>query len=481
MQVEAAVVEVDGAHGGHAVVAQPGLGVQKARCVAVDAHARLQQVGKVAARQKIDRGFVGRARRIDAHIDAALGRQPQRGQQVVVQDQVGRADVQPPLRLGDEVQVDVFGYRLAVGGAVGKRLHQAVGGLGGRFGQQRGQVHRLLGVAGFPKRQKDVGKAARGGAFHPDGAVFPVAEPLELVDVLVGQVDAAGKGDARVDDGDLAVVAVVHDQVEHRHERVERERADALGAQGVGIIVGQQAQTARVVIDHAHIDAGGGLAAQDLMDAAPHLAHADDETLDIDAVLGAFQRGQQVGEHRLAALIVAHGGAVKHRRGGKVPHVARGLGGAGVARGQFFLGGGVGGAQRGQHGLGALQPAAQGQRGAFVAPQQVEQPALHRHDGKQNHPADLELRHGGVLPDKRQAHDHAERDARAADPGRVFAQARKQDKKPYQLRQQQHAGDDQAAEYQRKDAAHHMAPGKFVAGHRHLLAMIGAAAVQRAA
>ena len=197
------------------------------------------------------------------------------------------------------------------------------------------------------------------------------------------------------------MVAVVHHQVQQRHKPVEAERADALPLQHLGVVVRQQGQAAGVVVNDAHVQPGGGFAAQDLMDLPPHLALTDDKALNINAVFGAFQRGQHGGKHRFAAGVVGRCRAVIHRRGGVIPQVAGGSRSARVLALQLLLGKGVSLAQGCQRRLGTLQFAAQNARGALVAPQQVQQPALHRHDHKQNHPADFKFRRGGILPDER--------------------------------------------------------------------------------
>ena len=229
------------------------------------------------------------------------------------------------------------------------------------------------------------------------------------------------------------MVAVVHDQVQQRHKPVEGESPDALCPQNLVVVAGQQAQAAGIIVDHPHIQPLGGFLAQDLVDLAPHLAHTDDKTFHIDAAHGAAQGGQHIGEHAFAVGVVPHVGAVKHRAGGKIPQIAGGFGGTGVQLFQLFLGGGVGGAQGRQLGLGLFHPAAQPHGGPFVAPQQTEQPALHRHHGEKDQPADLEFRHGGILPDQPQAHDHAEHQPGAVEPGGVIAQPVKQDHQPYDL------------------------------------------------
>ena len=84
-----------------------------------------------------------------------------------------------------------------------------------------GAVVRLTGAESVPEVEEHHGETPRSIALDAQGGVLPVAEALLRVDILVGQVHAAGVGDAPVDDHDLAVVAVVHHQREHRHHRVE--------------------------------------------------------------------------------------------------------------------------------------------------------------------------------------------------------------------------------------------------------------------
>ena len=461
MQVQAAVIQIHRAHRGNAVIHQPGLGVQKARRVAVNFNACPQQMREIAPRQLVDRRLVRHAGRVDAHIDAALGRQPQTGQQVVVQNQVRRADVQPLLRLVDKLQIHVLRHSLAVHRGVGKGLHQTV-----RFhrhggGQIAARVQILVGVFCLPERQKDVCQARCAGAIQPDAAVLPVAEPHDFIDILVRQIHTARKGDLSVDDHDLAVVAVVHDQVQHWHTAVEAERSDAVGPHHLGVVVGQQAQAARVVVDDPHVQPCRGLPAQNLVDLPPHLAHADDKALHINAVLCPLQCGQHIGKHALPVRVIFRRRATADRHRAVVVQVAGRQRGAGVLPLQGRRGVGVVLPRRGHCVLGALQPVAQAQRRALVAPQQVQNAALHRHNGKQDHPADLKLRHRGILPDQRQAHDNAHGNAHAAEPFGVVRQPVEQRKQPERLQQQKHAGHNNAAEHQVQHPAQHQTPVPF--------------------
>ena len=461
MQIKAAVIQIHRSHRRDAVVYQPCLGVQKARRIAEDPDPRAQKMREVTPGQLVDRRLVGHAGRVDTHIHTALGRQPQAGQQIVVQYQVGRADLQPPLRLIDQLQINILRHGLPVHRAVGKGLHQTIGRHRRSGGQAAVDVNILLGVLCLPEGQENVGQRPRARPLQPDAAVLPIAEPHQPVDVFIGQIHAAGKADLSVNDHDLAVVAVVHDKVQHRHAAVEAERPDALRPQQFGIVVGQQAQAARIIVDDPHVQPRGSLAAQDLMDLAPHLAHADDKALDKDAVLGALQGGQHVGQHRLAVRVVSHRRAAVQRRRGVIVQIARCQRRPRVSRAQTGHSGGVL-APGIRHGLlGPLLPAAQAKCRALVAPQQVQKAALHRHDCKQDHPADLELRHGGVLPDQRQTHDDAQRQAGGVEPPGIVRQPVKQRKQPHHLQHKQHGRHNQTAEHKVQHPAQHQPPVMF--------------------
>ncbi len=197
----------------------------------------------------------------------------------------------------------------------------------------------------------------------------------------------------------------------------------------------------------------------------PHLAHADDKALHIDAVLGTLQRGQHIGKHTLAIGVVFHRCVPAQRRGGVVVQIARCLGRAGVLLPQGGHSGRVLAPGVGHGGLGAFQPVAQAQRRALVAPQQVEQPALYRHKHKNDHPADFKLRRGGILPDKRQAHNDAERQPHAVEPSRIGVEPVEHREQPEHLQQHQCYRDDQAAEHQVQHPAQHQPPIPFF--HKH--------------
>ena len=67
-----------------------------------------------------------------------------------------------------------------------------------------------------------------------------MAEADLLVDVLVGQIDAAGKGGMSVDDHHFPVVPVILIAGEGRHHRRILPGGNALGAEHLHISVGKR-------------------------------------------------------------------------------------------------------------------------------------------------------------------------------------------------------------------------------------------------
>ena len=79
----------------------------------------------------------------------------------------------------------------------------------------------------IPQFQTHQRKAVHALAIEPQSGVFPVPEPLFLVDILICQIEAAGIGNIAVNDSDLPVVPVVHHRGKCRSERVERQHMDS--------------------------------------------------------------------------------------------------------------------------------------------------------------------------------------------------------------------------------------------------------------
>ena len=123
-----------------------------------------------------------------------------------------------------------------------------------------------------------------------------MAEPRPNVDILVGQVDAAGKAGPAVDNEQLPVVPVVQPQGHHRHQPVEHPALDSLLHEGLVVVPGEGEHTAEVVIQHPDLHALGGLPLQDGQDAVPEDPGLDDEVLQKDILFRLLQLLQHPGK-----------------------------------------------------------------------------------------------------------------------------------------------------------------------------------------
>ena len=122
--------------------------------------------------------------------------------------------------------------------------------------------------------------------FKTYAAVLPVAEALDEIGVLVGDVHAAGVGDVTVDAGDLAVVAVVEVQAVHiLVHGVEDEYLDAHLAQTVDRLAGKALDVAEVVENNLDLNPLAHLGAEDLFKLIPELSLSQNEVFKEDEAL----------------------------------------------------------------------------------------------------------------------------------------------------------------------------------------------------
>ena len=122
-----------------------------------------------------------------------------------------------------------------------------------------------------------------------------MSETLVFVDILVRQIDAAGKRSLAVNDQKLAVIAVIETGRQNRDIGVERVRADTHFLQLFRITHRQARDAAKIVIHDAHIDACRRLFPQKFQNGGPHLSGGDDEKLDKNIVLRFLQFLQHCG------------------------------------------------------------------------------------------------------------------------------------------------------------------------------------------
>ena len=175
-------------------------------------------------------------------------------------------------------------------GTAGDDLHDVVsetrrGGIVFRRGD-------LLFGGRRPVAQERRLKARGAAALDPEVGVAPCAPP-GAADVAVGDVHAAEEAHAAVDDGDLAVVAVIDLAGEERELDVqEREHLDSFAAHPLEKVL-FHAAAPHVVVEDAHLDPLPGFRDQRVAQAAARCVVAEDVILDVDVVLCAGDFGQQ--------------------------------------------------------------------------------------------------------------------------------------------------------------------------------------------
>jgi len=152
------------------------------------------------------------------------------------------------------------------------------------------RLHVLLAAgAGIPHFQKGHGQAPDCLALQPDAGVLPPAIEDLPAKILVRQIKAAGIPHLSVNDGDLPVIPVVHEQIQHRQGRVEHHAPDAgirqpLGKQHIHI-----AHAAHIVIHEPHVHALAGLPDQNIADLLKGRIPGHRKILHEDEVFCLFQ------------------------------------------------------------------------------------------------------------------------------------------------------------------------------------------------
>ena len=97
------------------------------------------------------------------------------------------------------------------------------------------------------------------------------------VDVLVGQIDAAGDADISVYDADFPMVAVVHKNVEGGLKGVEHLHLDAALLQLFIVASGERADGTEIVVDDPNVHAFFHLVREDVENRIPHFPFFDDK------------------------------------------------------------------------------------------------------------------------------------------------------------------------------------------------------------
>ena len=300
---ETAEVDVRGAHGAEQVVADQELAVQEAGAVEVDLDAGAQHVGHVGAGGQVDQARVALLGQHQADVDAGQGGRLQGAEDAVGGQEVGRLEEEVAAGGADGQGHGLHDGAPVAHGVAGGHLHEAVAH-GGQGGEVDGRGEQGA-VDEEPVAQEGGLQSVDGLALDAQVGVAPAA-PGDAAHVALGQVHAAHEAHAAVHDQYLAVVAVVHAAGEQREAHLEEGAGvDAAHAhlfeEGVGDV-----PAAHVVVEHAHLDALGGLLEEGVAHEASHGVVGHDVGLQVDVVAGTADVGQHRLEQRVAVGVGVH-------------------------------------------------------------------------------------------------------------------------------------------------------------------------------
>ena len=377
MEIEAAVIHIGGAHNRHLIVRYEHLGVDKSGGVLIDFDAAPDQLGIIGTGHHMDIPFIRHMGCDDAHIDSALGGVDERSDHLIVQDQIGRRDIDIVMGPVDDLHIGSFRHIEVVQGAVAEGLHKAIAG----------QVHggtvpvkvRLHCGGELPHHQEHQREVPHRLSPEHHSGILPVSVLLIGVDVLVRQIESAAVADIAVNDGDLPVIPIVHRHIQMGAEGVEDSCADARLFQGGTVVGGQGLEGAHIIVEQPDFHTGSRLLLENLQDGVPHLALPNDEILHEDKLLRLLELLFQRFKERLTNGEILTLGAVPYREAGYIFNIGRFGGKIPVHLGEILpaaeigvdpLDGGV---------IELLDAGFQIVRGALVAEHQIEQPAEYRH------------------------------------------------------------------------------------------------------
>ena len=268
----------------------------------------------VGAREAVYDLFIGNTGHDDSYVHAPPCRQRQGAPHGVVQNEIGGKNIDVFFRAIDDIEIDRFRHadlvdrRVVVGLQTQASLFQRRRGMPVfLFHQIFAQIFLIL-AEGVPEIEKHHRHGVDRAPFEAHDAVLPVPEPLLLVDIFVGKIDAAREPHLPVDDENFAVITVVHAHGEHGNDRVESHTANVLmQALQIFFVLRRQGRHApEVVVDHADLHACLRFLQEDFQHFVPHFAVFHDEIVEQNKLLRLFEFFQNDGKGVLAALVIIH-------------------------------------------------------------------------------------------------------------------------------------------------------------------------------
>ena len=131
------------------------------------------------------------------------------------------------------------------------------------------------GGHGVPHLQEHHGQALYGVPFQADAGIFPESEGLRHMEIFVGEIISPCVTYPAVDDRDLAVVAVVEEQVQAGQEGIEHTALDPIAFRTFDKVHIDKAQAPHIIIKDPDLDPGFSPLCQNVPDRVPALRVLD--------------------------------------------------------------------------------------------------------------------------------------------------------------------------------------------------------------
>ena len=296
---ERTVVKVYGADDCRLAVRRIGLCVDKALLVLENLYARRHKARIVTSRHQKDELFIGDVRRDNANVHAAeRGIFDCRGQ-FIVDNEIGRRDIDILFRAVKEIHDRRLGNLPVVNGlgTVAERDAVALGFLVETHIIVGKIVRRLFDVLIVVNEEQPC-KFIDCFALQTNTNVLPMSVLYDAVDILVGKIDAARVAHFPVDYGDFSMASVVEFVVRLPVEFGKRHAFYPHLCKLFIVIAGEGHHAPDIVVDDANFHARLCLFFQDIKNGIPEQPALDDEVFHKDKLFGFLQilnkRGEQL-------------------------------------------------------------------------------------------------------------------------------------------------------------------------------------------
>ena len=217
--IKAPVIHIDSTDGRRILITQHLLRMQKARGIFIDPHALAHQSGIIGSGHTVYDFFIRNAGGKYAHIHATFGCQPKLSRHLITDDQIRSCHIEAFLRRLDQVQVDILTHRLSVQWRIriglhiaGCLLHISIF----RTFLRRLQILFIIRVRlshNIPHFQEHHGKILYRSAGQLHSGILPVTVRMRDIEILVRQVISTGKSYFSIDNHDLTMIAVIHENI----------------------------------------------------------------------------------------------------------------------------------------------------------------------------------------------------------------------------------------------------------------------------